>query len=184
MKSYVLNNMARDVIVKVACGKGKGLFANRDFEKGEIILFHDLTNIKKKYTLKEMEESGIDSEHWEYVGRGKYVLDYSLASYVNHSCDPNAYVEFKTLCRRYLIALKPIRKGEEITVDYTLSAVDQIDNETWVLDCKCGSKKCRKKVTGDFFKLPRKIQREKLPYLPTWVRRKYRDRIKKLVRSN
>ncbi|RLG03132.1 MAG: hypothetical protein DRN54_03385 [Thaumarchaeota archaeon] len=59
-------------------------------------------------------------------------------------------------------------------------AVDQIDNETWVLECKCGSKNCRKKVTGNLFKLPKKIQREKLPYLPTWVKRKYRDRIRKL----
>ena len=175
--------MRRDVVVKDAGGKGKGLFAKRDFKKGEIILYVDLSKIKKRYTLKEIEESGIDSEHWEYVGHGKYVLDYSPSSYVNHSCDPNAYIEFKKLSERYLIALKPIKKGEEITKDYTLEAVDQIDNETWVLKCKCGSKNCRKKVTGDFFKLPRKIQKEKLPYLPTWIRRKYRDRIKKLKKD-
>ena len=175
--------MSDDVIIKDAGEKGKGLFANRDFKKGEIILFNDLTRIKKRYTLKEIEESGIDSEHWEYVGRGKYVLDYSPASYVNHSCDPNAYVEFKTLCKRYLIALKPIRKGEEITKDYTLEAVDQTDKEGWVLECKCGSRNCRRRVTGDFFKLPKEIQMEKLPYLLTWVKRKYRDRIRRLLES-
>lgn len=174
--------MTKDVIVKDAGGKGKGLFANRNFKKGEIILFNDLTKIKKRFTLKEIKESSIDSEHWDYVGRGKYVLDYSPESYVNHSCDPNAYVEFKTLGKKYLIALKPIKKGEEITKDYTLEAVDQIDSKNpWVLDCKCGSKNCRRKVIGDFFKLPKKIQKEKLPYLPTWVKRKYRQRIKKLL---
>jgi len=176
--------MSEDVIIKDAGRKGKGLFANRDFEKGEIILFTDLTRIEKRYTLKEIEESGIDSEHWEYVGHGKYVLDYSPASYVNHSCDPNAYVEFKTLGKKYLIALRDIKKGEEITKDYSLEAVDQIDNENpWVLDCKCGSKNCRKKIIGDFFKLPKKIQKEKLRYLPTWVKRKYRDRIRKLLEN-
>jgi len=177
-------NMPRDVIVKDAGEKGRGLFANRDFKKGEVILFYDLTKVKKRYTLEEIERSGIDSEHWEYVGRSKYVLDYSPASYVNHSCDPNAYVEFKTLSKRYLIALKPIRKGEEITKDYTLEAIDQIDNETWILNCNCGSKDCRKKVTGDFFKLPKEIQKKKLPYLPTWVKKKYKDRIKGLLEDS
>jgi len=177
-------NMPRDVIVKDAGKKGRGLFANRDFKKGEVILFYDLITVKKRYTLEEIERSGIDSEHREYVRRGKYVLDYSPASYVNHSCDPNAYVEFKTLSKKYLIALKPIRKREEITKDYTLEAIDQIDNETWILNCNCGSKDCRKKVTGDFFKLPKEIQKKKLPYLPTWVKKKYKDRIKGLLEDS
>jgi len=169
-----------DVIIKDAGPKGKGLFANRHFDPGEVILYVDLTKYKKRYTLSEMEESGIDSEHWEYIGRGRYVLVDSPAAYVNHSCDPNAYIEFKVLEKRYLIAIKPIKKGEEIMCDYTLSSVNQIDNETWVLRCKCGSRNCRDLVTGDFFKLPREVQREKLPYLPTWVKRKYRLRIKEL----
>ncbi len=123
-------------------------------------MFYDLTKIKKRYTLKEIEKSNVGSEHWEYIGRGKYVLDFSYASYVNHSCDPNAYVEFKTLGKRYLIALRPIKKGEEITKDYALEAVDQIDNETWILDCKCGSKNCRKKVSGDFSNCQRRSKRK------------------------
>ena len=167
-------------MVRAVGVKGLGLFANRDFDAGEAILFYDLTKYKERYTLDEIRVSGIDSEHWEYVGRGKYVLNTSPAAYVNHSCDPNAYVEFKTLGKRCLIAIKPIKKGEEITVDYTLSSVDQIDNETWVLRCKCGSRNCRGLVTGDFFKLPREVQMEKLPYLPIWVKRKYRLRIKEL----
>ncbi len=31
--------MSEDVIIKDVSEKGKGLFANRDFEKGEIICF-------------------------------------------------------------------------------------------------------------------------------------------------
>jgi hypothetical protein len=174
--------MAKDVVVKDTDGKGKGLFANRDFMKGEVILFYDLSKNKEKYTLKEIEESGIDSEHWVYVGHGRYVLDFSPASYVNHSCNPNAYEEFQTLYKRYLIAIRSIKKGEEITKDYTLVAVDQIDNETWILECKCRNKNCRRIVTGDFFKLPKEIQKEKLPYLPTWTKRKYRDRIKNILK--
>jgi len=169
-----------NVVVKKAGKKGKGLFAARDFEKGQIILHNDMTKIKKKYTIKEIRESGIDSDHWDYIGRGKYILDYSPESYVNHSCDPNSYIEFKKIGKTELIAKKPIKKGEEITKDYQMAAMDQIDNkEGWEMKCECGSKKCRKIIRGDFFKLPKRIQKGKLSYLPNWIKRKYRDRIKK-----
>ena len=38
--------------------KRKRAFANRDFEKGEVIPFTDLTRIRRRYTLKETEEGG------------------------------------------------------------------------------------------------------------------------------
>ena len=177
--------MSNDVIIKKAGKKGMGLFAARDFKKGEIILYDDITKLPK-YTLKEIIElhrknPNLIADHEEYVGEGKYVINISPESFVNHSCDPNAYVEFTEIGKKFLIALKPIKKGEEITKDYQLAAIDQIDKKNgWVLECKCGSKKCRKMVTGDLFKLPTKILLEKLPYVPTWVKWKYRDRIKKL----
>jgi hypothetical protein len=170
-----------NVKTKESPGKGKGLYAARDFKPGEEILYIDLTRIKKTYTQGEIERSGIDSDHWDYIGDGKYVLDYSPASYVNHSCDPNAYFEFTEPGKKYLIAIKHIKKGEEITVDYTLGAPDQIDNETWTLKCKCGSKNCRGTITGNFFKLPKELQKEKLRYLPTYTRRKYKERLRKLL---
>lgn len=177
--------MSKDVIIREVGRRGKGLFAARDFKKGEIILFNDITKLPR-YTLKEIAElhkrnPKLIADHEDYVGEGKYVIDVSPESFVNHSCDPNAYVEFTEIGKKYLIALKPIKKGEEITKDYQLAAVDQIDNKHgWILKCKCGAKNCRKIISGDVFKLPRKILIEKLPYVPTYIKWKYRDRFRKL----
>jgi hypothetical protein len=52
-----------------------------------------------------------------------------------------------------------IAEGEEVTHDYTANAVDQFDGQGfWVLECHCGSKNCRGRVTGDFFEMPQEWQ--------------------------
>lgn len=59
--------------------------------------------------------------------------------YLNHSCDPNAAVA-KRNHRLYLIAAAPIRRREEIAIDYsTILGGDDI----WTMRCKCGSASCR-----------------------------------------
>jgi len=78
-----------------------------------------------------------------------YVLDLppnsEYEAYVNHSCDPNCYIDGQILFR----ALRDINEGEFITVDYGtffLTKKNPID------PCKCGSNKCRGKVTGEDYK--------------------------------
>ena len=172
------------VIVRQAKGKGKGAFAARDFAEGEIVLHNDITRLRR-YSVGEMgrliTEGKLrkeDCEHCDYVGRGKYVLDFSPLSYINHSCEPNTWCEFKILGKQELIALRPIRKGEEITYDYSLQAIDCLGGKNpWKMRCRCGSRNCRKVIQGDFFRLPKSVQREKLAHTPTWLRRKYHARI-------
>ncbi len=172
------------VIVRQAKGKGKGLFAIRDFKEGELILRKDITRLRR-YSVGEMgrliTEGKLrkeDCEHCDYIGRGKYVLDFSPLSYINHSCEPNTRCESKRLGQQRVIALRDIRKGEEITYDYSLQAIDCLDGKNpWKMVCRCGSRNCRKVIQGDFFRLPKRIQRERLASTPTWLRRKYRARI-------
>lgn len=144
----------------------------------------------KKYTLKEISENPKLQEvsgHCDYAGDGKYVIDMSPHSYVNHSCDPNTYSEFENFDEVDLIALRDIKKGEEITYDVVLCAVDQLDSGHpkkgiyyWRIKCFCGGKNCRKIIHGDFFKMPKKYQRENLKYLPTFVKRRFKDKLKRL----
>lgn len=177
------------VIVRQAGGKGKGTFADRDFTEGELILRNDITRLRR-YSVREMEEliaqgkmRKEDCEHCDYIGHGRYVLDFSPLSYVNHSCEPNTWCEFRRLGKQELIALRQIRRGEELTYDYSLQAVDSIDGRNpWTMRCRCGSRTCRKLIQGDFFRLSRRIQKEKVLILPTWLRRKYRGRIQVLTR--
>ncbi len=60
----------------------------------------------------------------------------SGAQYINHCCDPN----IRTVIQRghiLYMSARPIRKGEELTVDYHFAK----DIER--IPCKCGSVKCR-----------------------------------------
>ena len=171
----------KKVIVKKSGKKGKGLFAGKDFKEGEIILRSDIRKLKKR-TLTEVSKLPRKiQEHADYVGNGKYVIDMSPSSYINHSCEPNIAWRLKAIGKAEAYALRDIKKGEELNVDYSLTAVDQFDDKGfWKMKCRCGSKKCRKIIIGDFFKLPRTIQRKYWKNLPPSIKKKCRSKLRKL----
>ena len=60
----------------------------------------------------------------------------SGAEFINHSCDPNIRA---WIVRGHILymSVRPIRKGEELTVDYHFAKnVEKVA-------CSCGSRKCR-----------------------------------------
>ncbi len=128
-----------DVVVKDAGKKGRGVFALRDFQKDELILY-----VKGDV----IETDSLDSlPKYEYYhcfpinqkGRKvQYVLPNPPWEFVNHSCDPNAGIKNN----RDIVAIKPIKKGDEITFDYAMVAIDD-----WTMQCHCGSSKCRKIIS-------------------------------------
>jgi SET domain-containing protein len=63
----------------------------------------------------------------------------SGAEYINHSCDPNLA---SCILRGHIlyVSRRPIRRGEELTVDYRFSK--KIDR----VPCHCGSPKCRGQI--------------------------------------
>ena len=172
MKSY---------LIKKTFKKGECLFANRNIKKGEMILHTDLTKLKS-YSEKEINNNPkLQSDHCDYVGKMRYVIDDSPHSYMNHSCNPNTVVKHKTIAIKDTIAFRDIKKGEELTHDYTAGAFDQIEtNNPWKMKCNCGNKNCRKIITGNFFKLPLKLQRKYYSYLPSSIKRKYKEKFQKL----
>ena len=171
----------KNVLIKNSNKKGKGLFSNKNLKKGELILINNKGKLKK-YNSKELVKlSSKITEHADYVGHGKYVLDFSPSSYMNHSCNPNTFFKMNSILLSKVYTLRDIKKGEELTHDYQLTAVDQINNKNgWKMKCKCGSKSCRKVITGDFFKLPKALQRRFYKNLPTSIKKKYYNKISKL----
>jgi SET domain-containing protein len=83
-------------------------------------------------------------------GEGDYTYLYTLDSYwtldgavggsgaeiVNHSCEPNLVGR---ILKGHIIymSLRPIKKGEELTIDYNF------DKNTGSNKCECGTKTCR-----------------------------------------
>lgn len=174
--------------IQETAGRGLGLFAAMDIREGERICCVDLRGLER-YTPEELEclvaqHPELDGDHPNYVGHGKYIIDYSPASYMNHSCDPNCYFKMASIGVYDVFAVRDIAEGEDLTHDYTANAVDQFAGQgTWVMDCRCGSENCRKQVTGDFFEMPREWQVQFYPHLPPSVKRKYTKRFLKLFRD-
>jgi uncharacterized protein len=68
---------------------------------------------------------------------GKKIIDgFGVAAFVNHSCQPNCETD-QIGGRMWIIALRDIAAGEELTYDYCL--YDGEDDAP----CYCGAKRCR-----------------------------------------
>jgi len=85
------------------------------------------------------------------------------ADFVNHSCDPNAGLSGHST----LIAMRDIEVGDHVCFDYAMSDASPYDE----FECQCGSYNCRKRVTGDDWKLP-DIQKRYKGYFSPYIQRR------------
>lgn len=130
------NNMNQLIEIRKSEKHGKGLFALKDFRKGERVYSFKKGRIVTYDEIKNLSER--DKIHLDKIGANEYEIIESPGCYINHSCEPN--VEEKN---RIGYALKNIKKGEEIIIDY-----DKIAYLEKPFKCHCGSKNCRGFVRG------------------------------------
>jgi len=145
------------VYVKETTNKGRGIFAARDILKDETILEFTGPLVK----IEDME--GIPQQVWDHlynVGVDEYIIVREPAVRTNHSCDPNAGIKKDV----FLVAMRNIKKDEEITFDYSLTIADD-----WKLQCACGSPSCRK-IIGKYKELPDELKRRYDKYTPEWIK--------------
>lgn len=142
---------------------GKGLFSGETVQKGEKILNFEGKKIRLQYTrrnaLRFLNSLGVGYQLWLNPRRGHY------GRYINHSCKPNAGI----LGSVTFVALRRIKKGEEITFDYSISE----EGPFWKMVCRCGEPDCRK-VIENICSLPRVTYRKYLPYVPRYFQGVYR----------
>jgi len=101
-----------DVIIGKGNLAGKGVYANRDFKKGEVVIKYNL----KPLTEEEFESLPESEKMFTHIHWGQINLYSEPERYVNHSDNPNTYQDLVKQCD---IALRDIKKGEEITSDAT-----------------------------------------------------------------
>jgi hypothetical protein len=158
--------MIRDVEVRDAGPKGKGVFARRGFRRGEFIFRRrhgKIVDARGIASLTPEEQMHMCELDWD-----RFAVLLPPGCYLNHSCDPNAMRSGVNV-----FACKPIRAGDEITIDYRLNA---FDGNSW--PCACGSPVCSGTVVGSFFALPEDRQRAYLRYAPLFIQREYRRRMR------
>lgn len=89
---------------------GKGVYAGKSFEKGEIVIQYNLKQLTDEdYNNLSDREKPFVHTHWA----AKYLYS-EPERYVNHSSQPNTFQDLKTRCD---IALRYIKKGEQITTN-------------------------------------------------------------------
>ncbi len=160
------------VIVKNSEIQGRGVYATEDIKKGGTVLQIDDSHIVTDPSTLTEEQNEYDCD---YLANGKVILMQEPEKFINHSCGPTTYV--KTLNGiRYVLAMRDIKEGEEITYDYSINGYND-----GTFECHCRSSICRGVYQGNFFKLPKDIQIKYLPYLEDWFINEHPGEIKKLT---
>ena len=120
---------------------GKGLYATKDIKVGTRIIDY----VGKIVTKKQAEVSEkFDNSKPIYLFNlnSRYDLDgdfsWNTAKLINHSCSNNCDYEGEGL-KLWVVAIKDINKGEELTCDYGFG-YDKSDYKQF--PCKCESKNC------------------------------------------
>lgn len=154
---------------------GTGVFAAASFIPGEIVLQIDDTRVVTDANPVDPTKGEFE-HHCDYLAGGKVVLMQMPERFINHRCDPNTYI--RTIAGdRYVVALRKIGAGEEITYDYCING----DGDTeW--SCTCGSSVCRRQHFSGFFHLPDQIQSHYLALLDDWFVAEHRDEVEILKR--
>lgn len=101
-----------NVIISKGNLAGKGVYANRDFKKDEIVIKYNL----KSLTEQEFKNLQENEKEFTHTHGGVIHLYSEPERYVNHSKNPNTYQDITNECD---IALRDIKKGEMITTDAT-----------------------------------------------------------------
>lgn len=146
--------MKNNQMVTVAKSRiGQGLFAVSDIPKNQIVF-----EVVGSYKLGDEEEkmSAKTRNNLFRFGKDNYISpDGNIGDFLNHSCNPNAFV-IKKSNKLFIKSLRKIKKDEEVVIDYsTILASDDI----WTMKCRCRSDNCRG-VVKTFERLPKKLQQE------------------------
>jgi SET domain-containing protein len=136
MKSASEDFVSILVRVGTSCIAGQGLFAAQNIKKDTRIIRYNGEKISKE----ESDRRATGGNAYIFQFNDRYDIDgktlKNKARYVNHSCDPNCET-FQTERAIWIIALRDIKEGEELTYNYGYGIEDYEQ-----YPCTCRSKHC------------------------------------------
>ena len=141
---------------------GSGVFARLPLAKGSKII---------EYAGERISDKECERRYPEYLDEDNHTFIFELAKnvnidggshgntarWINHSCAPNCET-IEENDKIYIVAVRAIRAGEELTYDYNMDAGEPLTpavKRRW--PCRCGAKKCR----GTVLKPTRKPRKKK-----------------------
>jgi uncharacterized protein len=143
---------------------GLGVFAGEDIKKGEII-----SCIKGiiEFKVNKNKYDALANPDWVGITKNQWINPLKPYKFLNHSCNPNTGIKGKVT----IVALKDIKEGEEITIDYSIIEGD----DRWEMKCTCGEPNCRGLIKSVQF-LPKNQFKKYLPYIPKYFQKLYNEK--------
>ena len=130
--------------------EGSGEFAMEDIKKDEILAIfggHVMTRVERDALSENVRYLALGVDEEMFIGP-RSIEETDDGDWFNHSCEPNAGLKGQI----FLVAMRDIKKGEEITFDYVMSCA-QMGKKRVLFECNCGSQNCRKEITNDDWKI-------------------------------
>jgi SET domain-containing protein len=143
---------------------GNGVFAARKIPAGTRILEYTGERISPKEADRRHPTNPNDPFHTFFFSltSGKVIdggVDGNDARWINHSCEPNCEAQEGRAGKRvYIVALRDLKRGEELFYDYGLVMDGKITKTLKEgYKCLCGAPTCR----GTMLALPKKKKKKK-----------------------
>lgn len=105
--------------------------AAKNYDKGDLIISFSASSVQEnpdRFTVQ--------------INKNKHmVLEPDYLKYLNHSCEPNCFIDVDNF---QLIAIIPIKKGDELTFFYPSTEWDMSEP----FECHCSTTACLQKIQG------------------------------------
>jgi uncharacterized protein len=127
---------------------GRGLFAAEPIGTGEVVavkgghIVDTEALARLSLGLQNSEIQITERLHLAALTEDEYE---AVMLFLNHSCEPNVGFAGNVV----LVAMRDVAVDEELTTDYAL-----FDTSVGEIACACGASTCRRRVTGQDWKLP------------------------------
>ncbi len=147
--------------------EGRGVFAKEKIDQGEVVAVkagHIVTADELSQIAAKVGDYALQIHDHFYLSPISEEETERLTIFINHSCDPNVGFDGQIT----YVAMRDIEPGEELCHDY---AMERTDNDS--LDCRCCSKLCRGKITGEDWKNP-ELQERYGTYFSSYILSKIR----------
>jgi hypothetical protein len=159
--------------VRHSSTSNEGVFTKTDIKKGQTIYFLKGEKISFEETISRVNSGREKAADTLQIDQEEYLDLDEFSRKFNHSCNPNSFIRGQS----ELVALRDIKRGEEITFDYSTTMDDNYRNASrsiWTNRCNCGAANCRKSI-DQFRELPKRVQEFYLKngFAPDFILKKF-----------
>jgi SET domain-containing protein len=153
------------LIIRSSAIHAAGCYTTSRIRKGTLVVEYTGPRISKEEADQKYADS--PTTYLFGIGDGATVIDgHGTAMFINHSCDPNCETE-EIDGKIWIIAIRDIAAGEELTYDYNLYDGDEDEAR-----CNCGATACRSTMYAPDEIRRRARAKRKASNAPVGLRRK------------